>query len=172
MEANGICGRLATHRSHASSGTMRPCKSRRCPLTRRILKSPPSDDVSDSRPSQWQPCTACRESPGNLQRDSSSASSLPSLLLLSTGHAARGRVTANAHPPGREPSKGSWRSDNISIPGDLQFVSGMTASGRRPGAARRSAQPMHEQIGHTHRRGPVEGSGPVRGTPRKSAQMF
>src|SRR5258705_9264233 len=34
-------------------------------------ESPPSDDLSDSRRlSQWQPYTACRESPGNLQRDS------------------------------------------------------------------------------------------------------
>jgi hypothetical protein len=33
-------------------------------------------------------------------------------------------------------------------------------------------KPMHEQIAHAHRRGPVEGSGPVRGTPRKYAQMF
>jgi hypothetical protein len=34
-------------------------------------ESPPSDDLSNSRRlSQWQPYTACRKSPCNLQRDS------------------------------------------------------------------------------------------------------
>jgi hypothetical protein len=58
----------------------------------------------------------------------------------------------------------------------VKFVSGMPAEIRIRTQDRAPLddllKPMHEQIAHAHRRGPVEGSGPVRGTPRKYAQMF
>jgi hypothetical protein len=52
----------------------------------------------------------------------------------------------------------------ISIPGDLQFVSGLIRIRKQDRAPLDDLlEPMHEQIVHAHLRGPVEGSRPVHG---------
>ena len=85
MEANGTRGPLATHRSRASP-------PRRCDPANRVdarccgefLSRRQATTCRTAGYRNGSPIPACRESPGNLQRDSSSASSLSPLLLLST----------------------------------------------------------------------------------------